>query len=285
MKDILSEMNFICSAIKGYLFDAETNKDSGKIRPIIIDIEGTDGSGKQTQSILLKHNLEKAGLRVALFSFPNYESQSSALVKMYLNGKLGDINSLTPYQSSVFFAVDRELTYISDIKPIIDSGEVDVIIFDRYVGSNLIHQGAKIIMNTNEYWKDVDKDELKDSLELNYYVSDWNNFELDKLGLPCPNIVYYLNVPFKTSKKLRADRSNKITGEDKQDIHESNDEYCKLCCKVGEHIADTLNWNVIDCTVNTLTGKKIKNRDTINEDMLKVLLSEVINKDNDIKGE
>ena len=106
---------------------------------MLINIEGVDGTGKNTQTKKLYEYLVNKGYKCKLVSFPNYESGSSMPVKMYLNGDLGDnVDALDPYQTSVLFAVDRLLT----MKQIAVS-KYDYILFDRYVGSNMVHQASR----------------------------------------------------------------------------------------------------------------------------------------------
>ena len=107
---------------------------------MLIDIEGTDGSGKKTQTELLYKYLISVGKKCLLISFPNYESPSSALVKMFLGGEFGsDAKVIDSYQASAFYAVDRVATMAK-----INVDDYDYVIFDRYVQSNMIHQSARV---------------------------------------------------------------------------------------------------------------------------------------------
>ena len=107
---------------------------------MIIDIEGTDGCGKKTQTDLLFKFLTEQGYKVRKISFPNYDSESSALVKMYLRGEFGEsANDVNGYQASALYAVDRFATMSK-----INVNDYDFILFDRYVPSNMIHQSTRI---------------------------------------------------------------------------------------------------------------------------------------------
>ena len=137
---------------------------------VIIDIEGTDGSGKKTQTDLLYEFLVDEGYKCKRISFPSYDSPSSGPVKMYLGGELGDTaNCLDAYQASTTFAVDRLITM-----KMIKLDEYDYVLFDRYVPSNMIHQATKV------------RDE-----ELDNFI-DWvKDFEYNKLSLPRPDKIIF----------------------------------------------------------------------------------------------
>ena len=106
-------------------------------------IDGTDGSGKQTQFEKLKERLAQDGIDYQTVSFPNYESPSSALVKMYLSGEFGEhAKDISPYIASTFYAADRYATYITKYKTYYENG--GIILADRYTTSSMIHQAGKI---------------------------------------------------------------------------------------------------------------------------------------------
>ena len=197
---------------------------------ILIAIEGTDSSGKQTQSELLYERLCKEGIEAKLISFPAYESESSALVKMYLAGDFGtDPKDVNAYAASVFYAVDRFATFRRDWGNDYDNGTV--IVADRYVPSNLIHQASK----------------LEDKSEKEKFISWLNELEYSHLGLPTPDATLFLDMPTDTARKLMAERANKIDNSDKKDIHERNSEYLKKSYDNAKGIADKLGWSIVPC--------------------------------------
>ena len=112
----------------------------------LIVIDGLDGSGKATQTELLKQYLEnEKQYKVYKISFPDYASDSSAPVKMYLSGELGnDPEALNPYMCSAFYAVDRAIQYVKSIKAMMSEGDNVIVLADRYLSANIIHQGAKL---------------------------------------------------------------------------------------------------------------------------------------------
>lgn len=197
---------------------------------ILIAFEGTDSSGKQTQSELLYNRLTAIGKKVRLISFPAYESDSSALVKMYLNGSFGDNpKDVNAYAASTFYAVDRFATFRTDWGN--DYNDGTIIIADRYVPSNLIHQASKI----------------EDAQEKEKFIKWLDELEHTHFLLPRPNLTFFLDMPPKTAEKLMAQRANKIDSSDKKDIHERNSEYLKKSYDNAMGIANSLRWRIIPC--------------------------------------
>ena len=195
----------------------------------IIVIEGTDGSGKATQSEQLKNRLERDGYNVIRQSFPNYDSPSSAPVKMYLGGEFGDNDkSMDAYQASVLYAVDRLCTYQKSLKDFYEND--GVIIFDRYVESNMLHQAGKI----------DDRDEL------DKYLAWLDNLEFDLLKLPRANMVVFLDVPVEKSIELaRARDVNKSSLS--KDIHENSDGHLQNAYRAGKYVGNKRGWNFVNC--------------------------------------
>ena len=196
-------------------------------KQIFVVIEGTDGCGKKTQSEKLLARLQNQGINCIRQSFPDYDSPGSAPVKMYLNGDFGDSRSVTAKQANALFAVDRFCT-MKKLAPHIENG--GSIIFDRYVSSTMLHQAASID-NTEEL------DEFLD------YV---DNFEHGILKLPRPDIVFFLDVPVETSKRLANARAELKSGMSK-DIHESDETHLQNAYRSGKYVANKYNWEVINC--------------------------------------
>ncbi|HWR42872.1 dTMP kinase [Sporomusa sp.] len=198
------------------------------MRGKLIVIEGTDGSGKATQAGQLVDRLRSEGVAVRKVDYPNYQSQSSALVKMYLNGEFGNRpEDLNAYAASAFYAVDRIASYKKEWEEFYLSG--GVVIADRYTTSNMIHQAVKIT----------------DETEKKCYL-DWLwDFEFTKCGLPVPDTVVFLAMPPDVSEQLMRGRENKAGGN--KDIHEQNSEYLSHCYKNACDIAVQFGWHKIDC--------------------------------------
>lgn len=199
----------------------------------IIVIEGTDSSGKETQTDRLFKKLKSINKKVKKVSFPNYDSPACEPVKMYLSGKFGenplDIN---PYPISAMYAIDRYASYKADWEEFYnDDG---IIITDRYVTSNMIHQGAKI----------------QDKTEKLKYLNWLEDLEYDKILIPRPNIVIFLNMPTFMALKLMKNRKNKINGEEDKDIHEKNIKYLENSYENACEISKIYKWKEIKCVNN-----------------------------------
>lgn len=195
----------------------------------IISIEGTDGSGKHTQQQLLIEELKKQNRQVFSLSFPNYDSPSAAAVKMYLNGEFGsDPNCLDAYEASVLYAVDRMCTYKKTIAKHYDSGEL--IVFDRYVQSNFIHQCNK----------------LQTQAERNEYL-DWiQDLEYNKMHLPKPDLIFFIEMPVEKSLELARERGELKNGGQK-DILEQDKAYMLSAYNNGLALAKRFGWNIVHC--------------------------------------
>ena len=199
----------------------------------LIVIEGVDSSGKQTQSALLKEKLINNGKNVVSIEFPNYKSESSAVVKMYLGGEFGkDAGDVSGYAASMFFAVDRFASVKGEWKEYFADG--NIIIADRYTTSNMVHQASKI-----------------ENLKEKEIFLDWlSDLEYNKLTLPKPDLVIFLDMPVKNAMELMARRANKINDSDVKDIHESNMEYLQKSYDNAVFVAKREGWTTVHCTNN-----------------------------------
>ena len=206
-----------------------TKDDKGDImaKQIFVVIEGTDGCGKKTQSEKLLARLQNSGLEVIRQSFPNYDSQSSGPVKMYLNGDFGDSKCFSPMQASALYAVDRLCT-MKLLEPYIKEG--GSIVFDRYVSSNMLHQTANI----------------KDDVERDKMLEEIDYFEHEVLGLPRPHMVFFLDMPVEYSQKLANARAELKSGN-ARDILEADTEHLSNAYHSGKFAAKKYGWEVVSC--------------------------------------
>lgn len=218
------------------------------MKGIIISIEGTDGAGKHTQQQLLMESLKQEGYSVVNQSFPNYESDSAKPVQMYLAGEFGNnANSLNAYQASVLFAVDRLCTYKKSLESHYDNGEI--LLFDRYVQSNFIHQCSKI-------------DDPEKKLE---FIKWEENLEYDTLGLPKPDLTFFIEMPIEKSLELAKARGEYKAGT-KKDIHEEDSNYMQKSYNNGLNLAKQLGWTLIHCVDE---NDNLKTIDEIHQEILK----------------
>ncbi len=209
-------------------------------------IEGTDSSGKQTQLQKLKERFDKEGIPYKSVAFPNYDSKSSELVKIYLNGELAENpKEISPYIASTFYAADRYITFKKEYSEYYKKG--GIILVDRYTTSNMVHQAGKI----------------KDDEERKKFL-DWLwDFEFNLYGLPIPTQVIFLNMPTEYAMKLMENRKNKITNEEKKDIHERNPEHLKDAYNEALKLSKKYNWYEVQC----VKDEKIRTIEDIHEEI------------------
>lgn len=220
----------------------------------IIVIEGTDSSGKETQTKKLYERLKRDGCNVKKITFPNYESPACKPVKMYLAGEFGkEPLKVNPYPISIMFAIDRYASYKKEWEDFYK--EDGIIITDRYVQSNMIHQASKI----------------EDEEEKNRYLNWLEDLEFEKIAVPKADLVIFLNMPLEFSSKLMEKRNNKITGETKKDIHEKDKSYMKKSYETACKLAKDKLWERVDC----VKEGKLKTIEEISEDIYKIVNSEI----------
>ncbi|MEE3334496.1 MAG: dTMP kinase [Ruminococcus sp.] len=193
-------------------------------------IEGLDGSGKATQTEILKKELEKRGQKVTKLTFPDYDNPSSTLVRMYLSGEFGDKPSdVNAYAAAAFYTVDRVASYLKFWKDDYDSGSA--VLADRYATSNIIYQMSK----------------LPES-EWDAYIEFQQDFEYNKIKVPKPDLIIYLDVEPEVSQKLMSKRYS--GDESKKDLHEKNVSFLLNCRRSALFAAEKLGWKKISCTQN-----------------------------------
>ena len=219
----------------------------------LIIFEGLDGSGKGTQTELACQSLRQKGYDPLKITFPDYESESSALVKMYLSGQFGqkpdDVNA---YAASTFYAVDRYASYKTSWGAAYRSNSL--IISDRYTTSNAVHQCSNL---PPMHWDG--------------FLEWLFDFEYKKLGLPAPDAVIYLAVDPDVSQRLIAERYN--GDQTKMDIQEKDTEYLARSRAAAEYCARKLGWKRIECTTVADGVKTIRSVEDIHAEVLAYLES------------
>lgn len=217
-------------------------------------IDGTDGSGKQTQSLMLKKRFDEEKINYMQISFPNYNSPSSSLVKMYLSGDFGEHpDDVSPYIASTFYAADRYATYKTKLEKFYETG--GIILADRYTTSNMIHQAGKI----------KNKEERKKFIEWLF------DLEFNLYKIPKPDKVFFLNMPPKDSINLIKNRNNKFTKTAQKDIHERDEHYMLESYNAACDLAKEYNWNEINC----IKEGKIRALEDIHEEIYKAIKKEI----------
>lgn len=207
----------------------------------LIIFEGLDGSGKGTQTSLTAQKLAAQGMDLRQITFPNYASDASALVKMYLSGQFGDKpDDVNAYAASSFYAVDRFASYKTDWGEFYRAG--GLVLSDRYTTSNAVHQCAKL---PPMHWDGF----------LNWLF----DFEYKKIGIPAPDAVLYLAVDPEVSQELLKERYH--GDESKKDIQEKDREYMARSRAAAEYCAKVFGWYRIECT----QGEDVKSMRTVED--------------------
>ena len=204
----------------------------------LIVFEGTDGSGKATQTRLLAERLQKEGKALRQITFPRYDNDSSALIRMYLGGEFGtepgDVNA---YAASAFYAVDRFASYKQDWGKFYESG--GLIVADRYTTSNAVHQASKLPAEEREAF------------------FDWlGDLEYGKLGLPQPDLVLYMDMPTEKAVEMLRSRENQTNTQ--ADIHEVDTDYLRLCRETALQAAEFYGWKKTACVNGEGTLRSIE---------------------------
>jgi len=197
----------------------------------LIIIEAGDGCGKATQTKALFEHLQKDGQRVHKIEYPDYASESSALVKMYLNGDFGKkVEDVDAYAASTFYAVDRYASFRMKWKKWYDAG--DVIIADRYTTSNMVNQAVK----------------FSNLQEREAFLTWLWDLEFVKMGLPIPSMVLFLEMAPEFSERLITSRSDKL--HQIRDIHEQDQSYLQRCHVAYCQLAEKYGWFTVSCVKN-----------------------------------
>jgi dTMP kinase len=202
------------------------------------------------------NKLTLKGFSAKLISTPNYESLSSGPARLYLDGKLSkDVGDINAYAASSFFAIDRFIGYMQDWESFYEK-ENSILVCDRYVTSNMIYQLAKI-----------------DRRCYNEFLEWLFEYEHKKLGVPEPDLVFYLQVPIEISQSLLDSRYD--GDSTKRDLHESDKDYLFQCEIAAQYASKRYKWKVINCSQD---GLKIDEISDISKKIWKHFIKEVVHK-------
>ena len=209
--------------------------EGGQKQGIFIVIEGTDGSGKSTQIELIKKRLTSQKIDYTYIHFPRYSNDSSFFVREYLAGKYGSATDVGPYTGSIFYALDRYQA-ATEIKQAMNEGKV--VLCDRFVASNMAHQGSKF--STAEERR-------------GYYI--WlDNFEFQLLQIPRPDINFVLSNSFEIIKK-RLENKDSSSTHIKKDIHETDYEHIQKSIELYDELTELFpkDFYRVDCSRDGMT--------------------------------
>jgi len=209
---------------------------------VFIVIEGTDGSGKATQTNRIANRLREDGKKVRVFDFPQYGKKSAQFIEMYLRGEFGSAEEVSPYAASLFYAIDRYFV-AKDIERALKSE--DFVLTNRYTTANMGHQGGKI----------------KDPKEREEYILWLKELEHKKLKIPVPDKVVFLYMPPDKGQGLVDKKKSfrEYTKGVKRDIHERSDTHLRDASEAYKQIAESHGWIRINC----LKDGKILSKDNI----------------------
>jgi dTMP kinase len=227
----------------------------------LIVLEGIDGSGKRTQLEMLARALTSRGVDFAQVSFPRYDGFFGKLVARFLNGEFGSLGVVDPHFSALLYASDR-LESKPGIEAHLAAGRT--VIADRYIGSNLAHQGARMSPKKRAAF-------LVWLKQLEYEIH----------ALPHEDLVIYLRVPVAAAHRLVAKKAARSYTSKKRDIQESNLAHLQAAAEVYDVLSRQENWMKIDCANNEpgKAGKKRRAKQSRNSDVAPLRAPEDIHKE------
>ena len=195
----------------------------------LLVLEAGDGSGKATQTKMLRERLVAESRCVRQVEFPDYASPSSALVRMYLGGDFGErASEVNAYAASAFFAVDRYASFQTKWRADLEAGAI--VLADRYTTANMVHQAVKI----------------EDAAEREAFLAWLEDFEYEKLALPRPDLVLFLDMDPAVSRRLIAARA--AASGAARDIHERDEDYLVRCHRASVNLAARCGWQRVRCS-------------------------------------
>lgn len=226
------------------------------MKGLFIVLDGNDGSGKATQAALLAEYLNSAGVAAQKIDFPAYDKNFfGAFIGECLAGAHGDFVHLDPKIASSLYALDR-LESSSQIRDLLEQGTV--VIADRFTSSNQIHQGGKIV----------------DETERAAFVAWTAQMEHEVLGIPRPDVIVYLRVPVAISQALLSEKrlvKNQGLEEGQKDTVEANQEYIARSFETANWLATREpNWHVIECVD---ASGALRSKEDIHADIVQLVQS------------
>lgn len=229
----------------------------------LIAIEGIDGSGKRTQIEMLADALASRGIECVRVAFPRYEGFFGKMVAQFLNGQFGELDAVDPHFSALLYAGDR-----LESKPQIEKalGDGKVVLADRYIGSNLAHQGSRARRRNRAEF-------LRWLKQLEYEIYE----------LPKEDLVIYLRVPAKQAQQLVSKKGAREYTKRRRDLQEANLSHLVASAEVYDELARQPNWVRIECATAPAKGKRaggsaaaLRTPEAIHEDVLAAVKARVL---------
>jgi len=208
---------------------------------MMIAIDGIDGTGKGMQSRMLEEHLTKKGFKAKVISFPVYSSFFGKMISEYLNGIYGTLYSVNPKLASLLYAQDRHYFFQTN-----SISNDEILIFDRYVNSNIAHHSSKL-------------DEKKRKLFIDWIIE----LEYGINKIPKPDISFILDLEVNNSVKNVAKKEKREYTEATHDLHESNIDYLEETRKVFLSLVNGYDTYLIKCDTNGT----LKNQNDIAEEI------------------
>lgn len=193
----------------------------------LIVLEGIDGSGKRTQLDALAGEFSRRGTAFAQISFPNYGGFYGKLVAQFLNEEFGPLSAVDPHFSALLYAGDR-----LESKPVIEAALAagKIVLADRYVASNLAHQGARVAPEKR-----------------GNFLAWLKQLEYEVHALPVEDLVIYLRVPVAEAHRLVGQKAAREYTKARHDLQESDLAHLEAASQVYDELARQPNWVTIEC--------------------------------------
>jgi dTMP kinase len=220
----------------------------------IIALEGIDGSGKGTQLDLLATALEARKLPTYRISFPRYGSFYGKLVGRYLNGEFGTLDAVDPHLSALLYAGDR-LEAKPEMEAALAAGKI--LLADRYIGSNMAHQSARVAPEKREE-----------------FIVWLKHLEYVLYGLPAEDLVIYLRVPFEEAHRLVGQKAARDYTKLKRDIQEADIKHLEQTGTMYDHLATGANWVRVNCMDES--SRKLRTQEEIHLSVMQYVESQIL---------
>jgi dTMP kinase len=192
-----------------------------------IVLEGIDGSGKGTQMEMLARAFASRGIAFSRVSFPHYDGFFGKLVARFLNGEFGPLDAVDPHFSALLYAGDRW-----ESRPAVedDLAAGRTLLADRYIASNLAHQGARAPRETR-----------------GEFLAWLKRLEYQVYALPVEDLVVYLRLPAAEAQRLVGEKTKRDYTKLQRDLQESNLAHLEAASEVYDELARQPNWATIEC--------------------------------------